>query len=290
MWVLLFNPTSGGGKGGHLASKASEILRSQGRNVIEVSGANYEEAQKQFQTVIKEHASVIEAAVVIGGDGMVHMAIQELAGSNIPMALVPAGTGNDFARSLELDLDNPLKILEICRKRKPVSVDLGKVNGRYFAEILSTGFDSIVNERANRLSFIRGRMKYNLAILLVLSTFKPREYRFRVDSIEFDAKAMLIAVSNGQSYGGGMKVTPNAKIDDGVFDVMILGPVSKIEFLKVFPKVFTGAHLDHPAVKIIRGKNITIESDAIAYADGERIGKLPVTAAVAPSALMTWRN
>ena len=290
MWVLLFNPTSGGGQGRHYATKASEILRAQNISVLEVSGLNYQDTTTRFQSVMREHGSNIDAVVVVGGDGMVHMAIQELAESDIPMALIPAGTGNDFARSLELDLDNPLKTLEICRERLPVAVDLGKSKDRYFAEILSTGFDSIVNERANRLTFIRGRMKYNIAILLVLSTFKPRKYRFRIDAIEFESKAMLIAVSNGQSYGGGMKVTPNAEIDDGLFDVMILGPVSKLEFLKVFPKVFRGAHILHPAVKIIQGRSITIESDAIAYADGERIGELPVTAVVVPGALMTWRN
>jgi diacylglycerol kinase (ATP) len=101
---------------------------------------------------------------------------------------------------------------------------------------------------------------------------------------------MLIAVSNGQSYGGGMKVTPDARIDDGIFDVMILGPVSTFEFLKVFPKVFSGDHVKHPAVKIMRGKKVTIEANAVAYADGERIGELPITAEIVPDALLTWRN
>lgn len=101
---------------------------------------------------------------------------------------------------------------------------------------------------------------------------------------------MLIAVSNGQSYGGGMKVTPDARIDDGLFDIMILGPVSKLEFLKVFPKVFSGQHVKHPAVKMIRGKKVTIESKAVAYADGERIGALPITAEIISGALMAWRN
>lgn len=290
MWVLLFNPTSGGGKGKSCAEQSLALLRDRGIEVLEISGHSFQAAEERFAEAIAIHKRLIEVVVVVGGDGMVHMAIQQLAESKIPMVLVPAGTGNDFARALNLNLNQPLSALEFSLISNPVSVDLGKVNDRFFADILSTGFDSVVNERANRLRWIRGRMKYNIAILLVLSTFRPLTYRFRVDEIEFTTKAMLIAVSNGQSYGGGMKVTPNALLDDGLFDVMILGPVSRFEFLKVFPKVFSGTHVDHPAVKIMRGKKISIDSSAVAYADGERIGPLPISAKIVPGALMTWRN
>ena len=220
---------------------------------------------------------------------MVHLAVQELASSKIPLALVPAGTGNDFARTLGHNLEKPLENLKVALLSSPEAVDLGVVNDKFFAEILSTGFDSIVNERANTFKRIKGRMKYNIAILLVLSTFKPKTYRFRIDGITFESKAMLIAVSNGQSYGGGMRITPDASINDAQFDVMILGPVSRFEFLRVFPKVFTGKHVSHPAVKILKGKEVDIDSDAVAYADGERIGDLPIRARVAPQSLLTWR-
>lgn len=290
MWVLLFNPTSGGGKGKSYAEQSLALLRDRGIEVLEISGHSFQAAEERFAEAIAIHKRLIEVVVVVGGDGMVHMAIQQLAESKIPMVLVPAGTGNDFARALNLNLNQPLSALEFSLISNPVSVDLGKVNDRFFADILSTGFDSVVNERANRLRWIRGRMRYNIAILLVLSTFRPLTYRFRVDEIEFTTKAMLIAVSNGQSYGGGMKVTPNALLDDGLFDVMILGPVSRFEFLKVFPKVFSGTHVDHPAVKIMRGKKISIDSSAVAYGDGERIGPLPISAEIVSGALMTWRN
>ena len=290
MWVLLVNPTSGGGKGKRYADRVRSILLERKDEFIEVSGRNFQDAAIKFNDVIKANSSRIDGVVVVGGDGMVHMAIQELAGTDIPMALVPAGTGNDFARSLNLNLKDPFSVLELTRNSRPVKTDLGKISDRYFADILSTGFDSIVNERANGMRFVKGRMKYNIAILLELSTFKPQTYRFQVDAIKFTTKAMLIAVSNGQSYGGGMRVTPDACVDDGLFDIMILGPVSKIEFLKVFPKVFSGQHVKHPAVKIMRGKKVTIESKAVAYADGERIGALPITAEIASGAIMTWRN
>lgn len=290
MWLLLFNPTSGGGKGRRYAEQSLSLMRQRGHEVVEISGLDFRDAEAKFKDAVSAHRDQIKAVIVVGGDGMVHMAIQQLAGSNIPMGLVPAGTGNDFARALNLNLSEPLSSLKLMLNSDPVKVDLGKVNDRFFADILSTGFDSVVNERANRMRWIKGRMKYNIAILLVLSTFKPKSYQFRVDGIEFTTEAMLIAVSNGQSYGGGMKVTPDARIDDGLFDVMLLGPVSKLEFLKVFPKVFSGAHIDHPAVNIMRGQKVAIDSHAVAYADGERIGELPITAEISSGTLLTWRN
>jgi diacylglycerol kinase (ATP) len=131
-------------------------------------------------------------------------------------------------------------------------------------------------------------MKYNAAIAIELPRFKPRHYEITLDDRTIATEAMLIAVSNGRSYGGGMLVSPNASIIDGLFDVMILHPVSKIEFIKVFPTVFAGTHVSHPAVEIVRSKSVTIESKAVAYADGERIGQLPVSADCIQSAARSW--
>ena len=286
MWLVLSNPTSGGGAGQRYRELTLELLKERSIPFRDITSSSYTAAQEELRRSLNNQ---IKGVIVIGGDGMVHLAVQELALSKTPLALVPAGTGNDFARTLGLNLEKPLENLKVALLRSPEAVDLGVVNDRFFAEILSTGFDSIVNERANSFKRIKGRMKYNIAILLVLSTFKPKTYRFRIDGITFESKAMLIAVSNGQSYGGGMRITPDASINDAQFDVMILGPVSRFEFLRVFPKVFTGKHVSHPAVKILKGKEVDIDSDAVAYADGERIGDLPIRARVAPQSLLTWR-
>lgn len=286
MWLVLSNPTSGGGAGQRHRELTLDLLNERSIPFRDITSSSYTTAQEELRRSLNDQ---ITGVIVVGGDGMVHLAVQELASSKIPLALVPAGTGNDFARTLGLNLEKPLENLKVALLRSPEAVDLGVVNDRFFAEILSTGFDSIVNERANSFKRIKGRMKYNIAILLVLSTFKPKTYRFRIDGITFESKAMLIAVSNGQSYGGGMRITPDASIDDAQFDVMILGPVSRFEFLRVFPKVFTGKHVSHSAVKILKGKEVEIDSDAIAYADGERIGDLPIRARVAPQSLLTWR-
>jgi diacylglycerol kinase (ATP) len=285
MFLLLANPTSGAGQGRNVTADVLKELNAREIAFSDISGTSFESAVLNLRSSLK--GTNPEAVIVVGGDGMVHLAIQELAGTNVPLILIPAGTGNDFARTMNLDLDSPITSLSYALTQKPTSVDLGRVNGKYFAEILSTGFDSMVNERANRMR-IRSKIKYDLAMLLELPIFKPLEYEISVDGRQMTTRAMLIAIANGISYGGGMKICPNSDIRDGLFDLMVLEPVSKFEFLKVFPKVFKGTHITHPKVRILQGKKITIDSKAIAYADGERIGSLPITAEIVPGALRTW--
>lgn len=287
MYLLLANPTSGGGRGKQVQELVISALRSRNATFQDISGSSYESAAANLRSALV--GAEPTAVIVVGGDGMVHLAIQELATRGIPLLLVPAGTGNDFARTLGLNLESPVESLESAFRNQPISIDLGLVKGRYFAEILSTGFDSRVNERANRMR-MRGKVKYDLAMLAELPIFKPLEYEIVIDGNRFRTKAMLIAVANGISYGGGMKICPDADLRDGLFDLMILEPVSKFEFLRVFPKVFKGTHISHPKVKILKGRNIEIRADAVAYADGERIGELPVSAEIVPGALRTWAN
>jgi diacylglycerol kinase (ATP) len=288
MWLLLINPKSGNGRGNRVGKLVKQELKALGIEYIDVSADSAQESQENLKSKLKE-SQKFNGLFLIGGDGTVNLAVQELVGSDLGLALIPAGTGNDFARTLNLKLKNPEKLISHYLSSRPSLIDVGKVGEKYFVDVLSTGFDSMVNERANAMKRIKGRAKYNVSILMVLSTFKPKTYRFSIDGLSFESKAMLIAVSNGICYGGGMKVTPDAKIDDGLFDILILSPVSKFEFLKVFPKVFSGTHTTHPAVKISRGKSVEIDSDAVAYADGERVGPLPVKARVIERGLLTWR-
>lgn len=285
MLLLLSNPTSGAGKGRSVTSQVIEELKARDLAFSDISGTSYESAALNLRSALQEKKP--QSVIVVGGDGMVHLSIQELAETKVPLILVPAGTGNDFARTMNLDLESPVSALSYALSHPPTAVDLGRVKGKYFAEILSTGFDSMVNERANRMR-IRSKIKYDLAMLLELPVFKPLEYEICIDGTELTTRAMLIAIANGISYGGGMKICPDSDIKDGLFDLMILEPVSKFEFLKVFPRVFKGTHITHPKVKILQGKEISINSRAIAYADGERIGPLPITAEIVPGALQTW--
>ncbi len=282
MLGLLCNPTSGGGRGGKIKEQVISHLQSQEIDFLDLSGVNADAAKMNLKALDLERISNL---IVIGGDGLVHLAVQKLARSTVPLLIIPAGTGNDFARSLGLNINQPLENLSLLNEMKSTGVDLGLVAGEYFAQILSTGFDSLVNERANQMRFIRGRMKYNVAIAQVLSTFKPRSYSFRVDEVHLESKAMLIAVSNGKSYGGGMMISPMSDLQDGYLDVMILGPVSRFEFLRVFPKVYSGSHINHPAVKFLKAKNVAISANAVAYADGERVGDLPIEVSIVEKCL-----
>jgi diacylglycerol kinase (ATP) len=134
----------------------------------------------------------------------------------------------------------------------------------------------------------KGPAKYNAAIVLEFPKFKPIEFKIVADEKVFEVEAMLIAIGNGSSYGGGMRVCPVADLRDGLLDIMILHPVSKLEFIKVFPTVYKGTHIEHPQVEVVRAKHIRIESSAVAYADGERIGQLPVQVESLPQSLLTW--
>lgn len=287
MDLLLINPTSGGGHGAQIGKRVRSWLSANDRQYRDISASSYESAASALSNSLGL-GEKFERLIVVGGDGVVHLAIQALAGTALPLLLIPAGTGNDLARTMKLPLDEPEELLERYADRPARAIDLGRVNGQYFADILSTGFDSVVNERANRMRRIRGRGKYNAAILLELPLFKPIEYEFTLDNRVFTSSAMLIAIANGCSYGGGMRVCPDASLIDGRFDVMILEPVSKVEFLRVFPKVFSGSHITHPKVRIERATTVELRARAIAYADGERIGPLPIRAEVVPHSLLTW--
>ncbi len=288
MWLLLINRNSGNGRGEKVGRIVKEELAALDIQYIDISANSAKQCQQNLKNGLTSSQSY-EGLFLVGGDGTLNIAIQDLVNTGLGVALIPAGTGNDFARTLNLNLKDARQLISYYLSNKPALVDVGKVGERYFVDVLSTGFDSMVNERTNAMKRIKGRAKYNVSILMVLSTFKPKSYRFSIDGFSFESKAMLIAVSNGICYGGGMKVTPDAKIDDGLFDILILSPVSKLEFLKVFPKVFSGMHTTHPAVKISRGRSVEIDSDAVAYADGERVGPLPVKARVIERGLLTWR-
>ena len=284
--LILANPSSGRGKGARILAETLDYLEYQRVKYRVIAASSLESSLQELHAIdLREY----ERLLVIGGDGMAHHAINALSrNSELPMGLVPAGTGNDFARALGLDVKNPIRNIDAYLSMAPTSVDLGEVNGIRFGAICSTGFDSIVNERANVMSWPKGKRKYDLAMIQELPRFKPRRYAITIDGKALEVQAMLIAVGNGTSYGGGMKVCPNADLRDGQLDVMILHPVPKFEFLRIFPKVYSGSHIYHPKVEVLRGAEIRIEGDAVTYADGERISPTPVAMKSLPNSLQTW--
>ncbi len=287
MWALVINPVSGQGNGARLGTYVAGYLNSRSISYEIIIGRNSIDQGDLLQRFIDRYSDCA-GVIAVGGDGLLHLVLQKTVPAQIPLAVIPAGTGNDFVRTLGWSLTDIDQLLEKVLTTAPRSIDLGLVDGEWFGAILSTGFDSLVNERANGMSWPKGPMKYNVAIAFELPSFKPRHYEIALDDRTISTEAMLIAVSNGASYGGGMLVCPQADISDGFFDVMVLHPISKLEFIKVFPKVFKGTHISHPAVEIVRSKKVSITADAVAYADGERIGQLPVSAECISGALSTW--
>jgi diacylglycerol kinase (ATP) len=288
--LILVNPKSGRGKA---LDTALGLLKFAQKNAITAVLLEPQSAKATITDLSEVLArSNFDAVIAIGGDGLVHLVSQVLSGTSVPLFIVPAGTGNDFARSNSLLMTNPAEIFEAIRTRKPQLIDVGKIElnqeNRNFVQILSTGFDAQVNERANRNRFVTGKMKYNFATLAVLPAFRPIEYELEIDGVQRKIMAMLVAVANGASYGGGMQLCPMADRSDGFLDIMILHPVSKLELLKVFPRVYSGKHVTHPAVEFVRAKTIKLNADTVAYADGEHIGRLPISVSVEPKNLATW--
>ena len=286
MWLLAINPTSGRGKGARVGQQVSNFLADRKVEYRVITGAN----ALQLQENLRREAASCSGIIAVGGDGLMHMCIQITAATNLRLVPIPAGTGNDFVRALGWNPNKPLEPLWRALNSDSVRIDLGSVDGEFFGAIASTGFDSLVNERANQMKWPKGPAKYNVAMAVELPKFKPLEYKFVIDGKGYEREAMLIAAGNGSSYGGGMLVCPNADMNDGLIDLMILNPVSKREFIQIFPSVYEGKHIEHPKVEIIQAKEIYLESNAVCYADGERIGPLPATISVAESALSTWKS
>jgi len=288
MWAVVVNPVAGSGKGALLGVETAGFFAAKELPYQIITATSAEKLKSNLTLFLDNNAGAIEGVIAVGGDGLVHLVLQLVVPRKIAFSVIPAGTGNDFVRSLGWELDQINVQLNAVTSRPPSTIDLGLVDSEWFGAVLSTGFDSIVNEKANTLKWPKGPMKYNLAIAMELPKFRPLMYRIELDNQIIETEAMLIAVGNGASYGGGMKVCPDASMTDGLFDVMILRPVSKFEFVRVFPKVFSGSHIEHKQVDIYRTNRVSLQAPAIAYADGERIGGLPVRAECIAGAGLSW--
>ena len=288
MWVVVINPVSGSGKGAILGTEAAGFFSERRLSYQIITATSADKLRSNLAEFLDSNVGLIEGVVAVGGDGLVHLVLQLVVPRNIAFSAIPAGTGNDFVRALGWGLDEIKIQLNTVVSTPPAAIDLGLVDSEWFGAVLSTGFDSVVNEKANKMKWPKGPMKYNLAIALELPRFKPLKYTIELDNQVIETEAMLIAVGNGGSYGGGMKVCPDAVMSDGLFDVMVLRPVSKVEFVRVFPTVFSGKHINHKQVDIYRTKRVTLHAPAVAYADGERIGGLPVRAECIAGAGLSW--
>ncbi|AXK32202.1 diacylglycerol kinase [Streptomyces armeniacus] len=297
--TLFVNPAAGRGRGARAAQPAAAALRDAGYAVRTVVGNDADDALVRARTAVEGGTG---ALIAVGGDGMASLALQAVAGTDVPLGVVAVGTGNDFARATGLPVRDPAEagrvIAEALKAGHGTSVDLGRVgpaggsedsggsggDGRWFGSVLASGFDSRVNDRGNRLKWPTGRFRYDLAILVELAALRPIPYRITLDDGEpQEIEATLVAVGNGPSYGGGMRICTDARMDDGLFDITVVGECSRTTLLRVFPRVYKGTHLSHPAVTVHRARKVTLEADGLTgYADGEPVGPLPLTAESVP--------
>ncbi|MGW3991088.1 diacylglycerol kinase [Streptomyces sp. NPDC004830] len=286
--TLFVNPTAGRGRGARAAQPAASALRAAGFSVRTVLGEDAEDALARARAAV---AGGTGALVAVGGDGMANLALRAVAGTRTPLGLVAVGTGNDFARALGMPVREPAAagrmIADALKGGRIRDVDLGQVGDHWFGTVLASGFDSRVNDRGNRMRWPAGRLRYDLAMIAELAGLRPVPYRVRLDDGEvLEVEATLVAVGNGPSYGGGMRICPDADLTDGLFDVTVVGPCSRRTLLRVFPGVYRGTHVEHPWVTVVRAARVEIAADGVTgHADGEALGALPLSARCVRGAL-----
>ncbi|MFB6893812.1 diacylglycerol kinase, partial [Kitasatospora sp. NPDC056327] len=233
-----------------------------------------------------------DALVVVGGDGMINLGLQAVAGTATPLGIVPAGTGNDHARAHGLPRGDPEAAADVVAAGRTRTLDLGRVTGadgstRWFGSVLASGFDSLVSDRTNRLRWPRGRLRYHLAIAVEFANLRPLPFRITLaDGTEITRALTLAAVGNTGSYGGGMPICPDADPADGLLDVTLVDAMPRHRIARFLPTLLKGTHVTHPEVTTHRTPSLRLSSRGItAYADGEFMAPLPLTVTAVPGAL-----
>jgi diacylglycerol kinase (ATP) len=285
---MVVHPASGLGRAGRIADTVAERLRGAVDDLVTVAASTVEESRRLMDLA---HDANLDLLVVVGGDGSAHQGVQFCADTGVTLAVVPAGTGNDLARTLGAPKD-PLAatdaLVAAIRSGERTKMDLGRVaGGPWFAGVLCAGFDSAVNERANRMRWPSGPRRYDLAILAELARLRPGPLTVVADGERAEHDATQIAVGNIPHYGGGIPVCPAADPTDGLFDITLVGRASRLDMIKMLPGLRTGNHVHNPIVHTSRAREVRLgEANGwVAYADGERIGPLPVEVSCVPGAL-----
>lgn len=290
--TMLTNPASGHGSAPHAAERAVAQFHRRGMDVVAIAGTSAEHARKLVEGALDRG---MDALVVVGGDGIISLALQVLAQTDIPLGIIPAGTGNDHAREFDIPTRDPEAAADVVvdgvTGGVARTIDLGRIRGadgtdKWFGTVMAAGFDSLVTDRTNRMRWPHGRMRYNLAMVAELSKLRLLPFRLSFDGEEVTTELTLAAFGNTRSYGGGMRICPGADPTDGLLDVTMVASASRTRLIRLFPTVFKGTHVDLDEVSTARAKTITVDSPGInAYADGEHMCPLPVEVSAVPGAL-----
>jgi YegS/Rv2252/BmrU family lipid kinase len=271
--ALLVNPSSGHGRGRSALPRVEAAFEAHGLAFRTLLTRSMEHGVEAARLAVQAG----EVPVVLGGDGLIGRIGGALAGTGSPLGLLPGGRGNDLCRVLGIPPD-PVDAVSVIAAGAERSIDVGEVNGRRFLCIASLGLDSVVNGIANRARFLRGKLVYTYAALRALATWRTAHFSVTLDHGEAIAvDGYAVAVANGGVYGGGMRLAPDAKLDDGLLDVVITGEVGKLRFVLNLPKVFRGTHVDEPEIAVTRARTVRISADRPfeVYGDGEYLTDLP---------------
>lgn len=292
--TLVVNPSSGRGRAGRLLPGVVEQMRvvRPDADLRVIATTSYDHARAACAQVVAE-ATPGDALLVMGGDGMAHLGVNACATSDVPLGVLPAGTGNDFCRGagLPVRLDDAVAVLADASLSR---IDVTRLTGSvlagasecFAASVVSSGYDARVNRHANHMPQRLGALAYGWAALAELASFHPLGYRLTIDGVAHEVPAMFVAVGNAGVFGGGMRVCPDAQVDDGLLDVTIVHPVSRATLLQLLPQMYSGRFRRHPAVEMLRARSVGIDGDGLfVMADGEELGGVPVTATCLPDAL-----
>ena len=290
MWLLVLNRSSGKGKISKKFLDFKALCDAQNIKYQVIDEKSAELTENRFQSELS--SGKFEVVVAFGGDGLISLCLQKIVRSDIGLTVVPTGTGNDFARSIATYGKSTEEIFSSIINSNKTKIDVALCENnemkRYFVQVLSIGFDATVNRFANSMKYPKGKIKYTIAMLLLLPRAKDIDFEIKQGPDSLKIKSMLVAVANGSSYGGGMKILPNASFRDGLLDLLYVDPVSKLTLLSIFPRVFRGTHTKHPAVHLLQARNFEVAASTDAYADGEYAGVLPIKLSVIKDGLTTW--
>jgi len=270
--ALVVNPRAGRGRAARLVESVRVALGPGADVLVGSSGA------ESVALAREAVAGGVDAVVGMGGDGLLHCVLQAVAGTGVPLGIVPAGGGNDLAGELGIPAD-PRRAVEVVLAGRTREIDLGRTDrGIWWAGVLNAGFDSQVVARAERMRHPPGSTRYDLAAYVEMLHLRHHRMRITLDGVTTEQPVTLVAVGNGPRYGGGMRIAPGADLDDGVFDVVVAEAMSRRTVVRLKPLVRAGTHVRHPQVRVHRAATVTLDApDLPAYADGEPVGVLPVT-------------
>lgn len=281
--AIIVNPSAGGGRAGRaLLDVRHELARLQLEHRV-ASTQSLEHARD----LAREARDGGEVAAALGGDGLIGAVAGALKHSDGVLGVLPGGRGNDFARVLGIPLD-PRAACQVLSAGQVRRLDLGEVGSTTFIGIASCGFDSEANRVANQTRMVRGNLVYAYGALRALASWRPAEFEIRLDGgAPRGLVGYTVAVANSKAYGGGMFLAPDASLEDGLLDVVLVEHVPRLRFLRLLPTVFRGAHVRQPNVHVLRAAEVWIDARRpfTLYADGDPIGQLPVTVRVLPGAV-----